>query len=78
MHPPIDPKSAYAPPARPQIRLRNVALLVVLGSPLLYLGDQTLPHFGDGPAVTSPEGRAILREFVRRVMPKHFAGGSIR
>lgn len=60
-----------------KVNWRNVFLLCCLGSPLLYIGDLYLPHWG-GPAVTSPEGRAIIREFVARNLPELFAGGSIR
>ena len=60
-----------------RVNWRNVACLVALGSPLLYIGDHYLPHFG-GPAVTSPEGRAIIREAIQHFLPELFAGGNIR
>ena len=56
-------------PPRRRINWRNVAFVVLLGSPLWYVGDQYLPHYG-GPAVTSPEGRAILRGYLRTFFPE--------
>jgi len=50
-----------------KVNWRNVLLLCCLASPLLYVGDYYLPHMG--PAVTSPEGRAIWREFVVHYFP---------
>lgn len=60
------------------VRWRNVAALVLLGSPLFYVADRHMPHAGDGPGISSPEGRRILMEFVARTWPEVFRGGVIR
>lgn len=60
-----------------KVSWRNVAFLVLLGSPFLWIADHYMPHWG-GPGLTSPEGRAIVRDFVAQTWPELFAGGSLR
>lgn len=59
-----------------KVNWSNVFLLCVLGSPLLYIGDHYLPHWG-GPAVTSPEGRQIIREALRHFFPELVRGTGV-
>lgn len=69
---PVPKEANVSEKPKRQIKWRNVAFLVALGLPLLYVGDHYVPHMG--PAVTSPEGRAIWKEFIHRVWPELFGG----
>lgn len=57
-----------------RVQWRNILLLVALGSPLAYYASNFIEPPLDAPRVTSPEGRRIFRDFMRRNLPAFFAG----
>lgn len=56
---------------------RNVFLLVCLGSPILYWSTDIIPVPKGAPTIASPEGRAIVREYMHRKFPDLVAGKGV-